>query len=70
MTGFKGDLIHTFNKNEGALEHSKYFEEISHRHNIILVGDMLGDLNMADGVENINVLLKIGYLNDVVSSTV
>jgi len=66
MNGFRGQLIHTFNKNEGALEHSAYFEEISHRHNIILVGDMMGDLNMADGIENINVLLKIGYLNNVV----
>ena len=67
MNGFQGQLIHTFNKNEGAMEHSAYFEEISHRHNIILVGDMMGDLHMADGVDNINTLLKVGYLNDAVS---
>ena len=67
MIGFQGQLIHTFNKNEGALEHSSYFEEIRHRHNIVLVGDMMGDLNMADGIENVNVILKIGYLNKVVS---
>ena len=66
MDGFKNQLIHTFNKNEGSLEHNAYFEEISHRHNIILVGDMMGDLNMAHGVDNINTLLKIGYLNEPV----
>ncbi|CAK8698404.1 unnamed protein product [Clavelina lepadiformis] len=63
MVGFDGLLIHSFNKNEGALVHSEYFEEISHRHNIILLGDMMGDLHMADGVQNINSILKIGYLN-------
>ena len=36
---------------------------LEHRHNIVLMGDSLGDLQMADGVENVENLLKIGFLN-------
>ncbi|XP_077972938.1 cytosolic 5'-nucleotidase 3-like [Styela clava] len=63
LIGFKGDLIHTFNKNESALEDNDYFENVKHRHNIIMMGDMLGDLTMANGVPKMNVCLKIGFLN-------
>ena len=42
MVGFKGELIHVFNKNESAIHKSDYFENISHRENIILMGDSLG----------------------------
>ena len=28
MVGFKGELIHTFNKNENAIHNSTYFEEL------------------------------------------
>uniref|UniRef100_H2ZQP4 5'-nucleotidase n=1 Tax=Ciona savignyi TaxID=51511 RepID=H2ZQP4_CIOSA len=64
LTGFHGELIHVYNKNEGALAHSAYFDDIKHRHNIILLGDSMGDLHMADGVQDINTCLKIGYLNE------
>jgi len=67
LIGFKGELIHIFNKNEGALCHSEYFNDIRHRHNVLLLGDSLGDLHMADGVEEISTCLKIGYLNDKVT---
>lgn len=63
LTGFKGRLIHTFNKNESALEGDDYFELLTHRHNVILMGDMLGDTTMADGVANLQTCLKIGFLN-------
>ncbi|ESO02553.1 hypothetical protein HELRODRAFT_106717 [Helobdella robusta] len=65
IDGFEGELMHVFNKNENVIHRSGYFEEIEHRHNIILMGDSLGDLQMADGAicENI---LKIGFLNDKV----
>lgn len=63
MCGFEGKLIHTFNKNEGALDNSSYFDDIAERHNVILMGDSMGDLHMADGIKNINTCLKIGYLN-------
>ncbi|XP_071038301.1 7-methylguanosine phosphate-specific 5'-nucleotidase isoform X2 [Parasteatoda tepidariorum] len=63
LLGFKGNMIHTFNKNLSSVENKDYFEQLSGRNNIILLGDSLGDLDMAEGAENVNVTLKIGYLN-------
>lgn len=67
MVGFQGELIHTFNKNESGIHRSDYFERLRGRSNVILLGDSLGDLRMADGAaSNANVVLKIGFLNDKV----
>ncbi|KAG8175882.1 hypothetical protein JTE90_025950 [Oedothorax gibbosus] len=62
-TGFKGDLIHTFNKNQSSIENHDYFEHLRARNNVILLGDSLGDLDMAEGVKEVNAMLKIGFLN-------
>lgn len=69
MSGFEGNIIHTFNKNENAVHKSEYFEQLKARSNIILMGDSLGDLRMADGVEENSVQLKIGYLNEKVEES-
>ena len=66
LIGFQGDLIHTFNKNKSAIHKSDYFNSIKHRHNIILLGDSIGDLSMAEGAHNAQNILKIGFLNDKV----
>ena len=66
LVGFKGDMIHIFNKNEGAIHRSDYFLDLAHRENILLLGDSMGDLRMADGATNNKNLLKIGFLNDKV----
>ncbi|CAG0916923.1 unnamed protein product [Notodromas monacha] len=63
IVGLKGDVIHPFNKNETATVHSNYFEDLSHRPNVILMGDSTGDANMADGVIDPRFVLKIGFLN-------
>ncbi|KAA8591942.1 hypothetical protein FQN60_017316 [Etheostoma spectabile] len=41
-------------------------ENVKDYSNIILMGDSLGDLSMADGAPNVENILKIGYLNDKV----
>lgn len=64
VIGFHGDMIHMFNKNENAIHSSPYFEELKARHNVILLGDSLGDIQMARGVPSPNTILKIGFLND------
>ncbi|RXM36114.1 7-methylguanosine phosphate-specific 5'-nucleotidase [Acipenser ruthenus] len=66
LQAFKGELIHTYNKQEGALKNSGLFNQQTGSRNIILLGDSMGDLSMADGVENAENILKIGYLNDKV----
>lgn len=59
---FTGDLIHTFNKREGALKNGKQF--VHNRTNVLLLGDSLGDLDMADGVKDLGNVLRVGFLND------
>ncbi|KAJ1135839.1 hypothetical protein NDU88_002269 [Pleurodeles waltl] len=66
LIGFKGELIHTFNKDNSVLKDTEHFNQLTNRTNIILLGDTMGDLTMADGVTNAEIILKIGYLNDKV----
>lgn len=67
LVEFTGKLIHMYNKNETSVPHSStYFQDLSHRHNVILLGDSLGDLQMSKGVEPLNTILTIGFLNDKV----
>uniref|UniRef100_A0A8D2MA73 5'-nucleotidase, cytosolic IIIB n=1 Tax=Zonotrichia albicollis TaxID=44394 RepID=A0A8D2MA73_ZONAL len=66
LTHFKGPLIHTYNKNNSVLQGSGYFQQLSTRTSIILLGDSMGDLTMADGVPSVENILKIGFLNDKV----
>lgn len=66
LQAFKGELIHIYNKREGALLNTEHFKELQSRCNVLLLGDSLGDLNMADGVVDLQSTLKIGYLNDKV----
>lgn len=66
LQAFKGQLIHTFNKREGALSHAAHLTELKGRPNVLLLGDSLGDLTMADGVSNAQNILTVGFLNDQV----
>ncbi|CAL8281674.1 unnamed protein product [Merluccius merluccius] len=66
LQAFRGQLIHTFNKREGALLHAAHIPELQDRPNVLLLGDSLGDLSMADGVAQPHLLLTIGFLNDQV----
>lgn len=43
-----------------------HFQELRERPNVLLLGDSLGDLTMADGVQDMQNILKIGFLNDKV----
>ncbi|XP_061605953.1 cytosolic 5'-nucleotidase 3-like isoform X2 [Phyllopteryx taeniolatus] len=66
LRAFKGELIHIYNKREGALLNTGHFQELRARPNVLLLGDSLGDLTMADGVHDMENVLKIGFLNDKV----
>ena len=55
-------VIHVLNKNEAALKESQFYEEIKARPNVLLLGDSLEDIAMAEGLEH-DTILKIGFLN-------
>ncbi|CAG9833075.1 unnamed protein product [Diabrotica balteata] len=62
IEGFKDLLIHVYNKNEVAIKDTDFYHKIADRENVILMGDSLGDASMVGGLDNINEVLKIGFL--------
>jgi len=64
VIGCQGDMIHVYNKNESAVRDSEYLQLLQGRNNVILMGDSIGDLQMANGVENPETVLKFGFLNN------
>ncbi|KAM4526779.1 7-methylguanosine phosphate-specific 5'-nucleotidase-like isoform 2-T3 [Fundulus diaphanus] len=66
LQAFKGQLIHSYNKKDGALSHATALREPHGRPNVLLLGDSLGDLSMADGVAEVQNVLTVGFLNDQV----
>ncbi|GAB1602733.1 cytosolic 5'-nucleotidase 3-like isoform X4 [Argonauta hians] len=67
MVGFENEIIHTFNKSKCEIHKSDYFR--NQRSNVILMGDTLGDLDLAEGVPKHFTVIKVGYLNDRVEDS-
>jgi 5'-nucleotidase len=65
VTGIKGSVLHPLNKNEDSLPTS-IKNLIGLRNNIILLGDLVADINMAS-LERREEALKIGFLDRNVS---
>jgi len=61
-TGIKLPLVHSFNKNELLIKNSSYFPVIEKRKNVILLGDLIEDVKMAEGL-NHDCVIKIGFMN-------
>lgn len=68
VTGTTKPLITTGSKGKRTGElHNQYFESVSERKNVILLGDRIEDLQMADAYgETYDTLLTIGFLNEKV----
>lgn len=49
-------------------KNSSYFQQLQGKTNVLLLGDTMGDLTMADGVPEVENILKIGFLNDKVGA--
>ncbi|CAB3228767.1 unnamed protein product [Arctia plantaginis] len=62
IVGIKGEVIHTYNKNETAIKNTEYYGMVEQRCNVILMGDNIGDAGMAEGMEHCSVIIKIGFL--------
>eukprot|EP00607_Mallomonas_marina_P008902 CAMPEP_0182423000 /NCGR_PEP_ID=MMETSP1167-20130531/8885_1 /TAXON_ID=2988 /ORGANISM="Mallomonas Sp, Strain CCMP3275" /LENGTH=372 /DNA_ID=CAMNT_0024601569 /DNA_START=84 /DNA_END=1202 /DNA_ORIENTATION=+ len=67
LIGFEDLVFHVFNKRATSISHTSFLlrSDLSHRENLLLVGDSLGDPHMSEGLsckaEN---TIKIAYLND------
>ncbi|KAJ8674763.1 hypothetical protein QAD02_010549 [Eretmocerus hayati] len=70
LDGFKNSdrMIHVFNKNEHSVE-NEYFKILQGRSNVVLMGDTIGDSQMADGVEGTETVLRIGFLYEHVEES-
>jgi len=61
--GYKGKIIHVFNKDESQIKGTPHFSKIASRKNIILMGDSLGDLKMVGQIPY-NEIIRIGFLEE------
>lgn len=60
--GHEDTIVHTYNKADVLVTDHMYAQEIIGRPHVLLLGDSLGDIGMADGF-SVNSILKIGFLN-------
>ena len=56
-------IIHVYNKDETVLPKFPFFSKIKSRRQVVLIGDSLGDANMAKGMPH-DLVVKIGFLNE------
>ena len=63
VTGYKGKIVHSLNKNEFEIQNTAFYRKIKTRKNIILLGDTIDDLKMVEGTKY-DELIKIGFLNE------
>lgn len=62
IKGYKGKIIHSFNKDETEIKLLPHYKKIETRKNIILLGDNLGDLEMSKGIDY-KTILNIAFFN-------
>ena len=70
LVGFEADLIHSLNKDYEHVQRQRQRGqavvqgmEAPHRKNVILLGDSVGDVRMVHGLEDVDTLLKVGFVN-------
>jgi len=61
--GYKGKIIHVFNKDESQIKDMPYFKKISKRKNVILMGDSIGDLKMPGQIP-FDEILRVCFFNE------
>jgi 5'-nucleotidase len=64
----KDPIIHGMGKKEVSVKDFPVFDSIKDRRNVILLGDMIGDVEMIDGFDCEN-LIKIGFLEENVEES-
>jgi 5'-nucleotidase len=74
LGSFEDDLIHSLNKNYSHVKNQRNRQNsitasAHQRKNVILLGDSLTDIRMTQGLNDIQHILRIGYLNRVTSES-
>ncbi|KAJ0392848.1 hypothetical protein P43SY_000587 [Pythium insidiosum] len=73
ITGFEGkQLIHSLNKNASVVKDTPFWQrcQLQQRENILLLGDSLGDANMAEGLDvHDDNIVRVGFLNHHLASS-
>ncbi len=64
VTGYESSVVHSFNKDEGQVKGHPYANEVNKRSNVILLGDSLGDVLMAQGMTH-DTILRVGFYNSL-----
>jgi 5'-nucleotidase len=67
--GYKGKIVHTFNKDESQLKGTSYFDKIVSRKNVILIGDSLGDLKMTGQIPY-DEIIRIAFVEKAMLSQI
>ena len=67
--GYKGKIVHVFNKDESQIKDTPYYEKISKRRNILLLGDSIGDLKMTGQID-FDEIIRIGFLNENIEQNI
>ncbi len=65
--GYKEPIVHVFNKDETTIQNFPIFDKVRGKPNIVLIGDSLGDVKMAEGFDY-EEIIKIGFLNSNVEN--
>jgi 5'-nucleotidase len=60
--GYKGKIVHVFNKDESSIKGTPFFDKIASRKNILLLGDSIGDLKMTANI-SFNEIIRVGFFN-------
>lgn len=77
LIGFKDQLIHSLNKKYTAIE-QQVIANVHHNNNtitqsqinVLLFGDNVSDIKMSDGLNNIDTMIKFGFVNDHVDQRI
>jgi 7-methylguanosine nucleotidase len=64
LVGFSEPLVHVMCKNYSVVEGSDFYHQTQSRRNVLLMGDNLGDHQMANGVGDGHTVLRIAFLTD------
>lgn len=60
--GFVDDIISAYSKSEAKVLDKPYAKQIVKRHNVLLLGDIIGDIDMVKGIPH-ETVFKVGFLN-------